>query len=468
MTSSQIDAVLQAGESESVEFKPAQAPREEIARVVCGFLNSKGGELFIGVQDSGKLDAKYAPSPQDADDLVDWLRRAISPTAVISGSIEDLKEGQLLVIDVPPGPDAPYVFQNAIHVRNETRTIAAQSEQVSVVIQSRLKGRMRWESQAASGFSINDLDQHELTETVNEATKRNRWFFHNREDPETVLRDLGLIDGRELNYAALALFGKSPGRNLPQLSARATVFDSGKSGERFSQDKNFDGNLFVLFSKLESFCEAQIDLSSEFRAGEWKRDDKPAYPFAAVREGILNALIHQDFSSSSGSLTVGLYPDRLEIWNFGGLPDELSLSSLKTSHASLPRNPLIARVFFIRGLIEKIGRGTVKIVEQCREFKLPPPTWKKDSGGTRLILRARKGATEVDQSKALNERQQGFLATMAVGARFTSEEYLKQVGGNVTSKTARNDLADLVEGGLVTRHSSGPATYYRVEFIPKL
>lgn len=462
MTPKQIEAILRVGESESVEFKAGNVRRDQIARVVCGFLNSRGGHLFIGIDESSPGAMNYPKSDEEAEALVQWLRTEISPAALISGSVDQVNGGRLLVIDAPAGPDGPYVFDGTIHVREGTRTLPANSDQVSTVIQSRLEGQGRWENLPMLGVSLYDLDLGEIRQTVNEGQKRNRWSFSNPDDPAEALRDLGLMAGNQLNHAAWVLFGRDPSRNLPQLISRATRFNSEKTGAKYMQDKVFDGNLFSQFSKLVDFCEAQIDLPSEFVAGGWQREDRPMFPLEAVREGLLNALVHQDLSCPSGGLTLGLYPDRMEIWSYGKLPADLTAKALKTSHASLPRNPLIARVFFVRGLIEKIGRGTMKITERCHEFKMPDPAWNQHSGGTQLILKAKARGS----GKALNVRQLQFLKTMRVGSKFSSQDYCREFGDRISSKTARNDLSALLDEGFVDRRGSSRSTYYEVRSIP--
>ncbi|GAA5484859.1 RNA-binding domain-containing protein [Haloferula sargassicola] len=396
MTPSQISAIVRAGESESVEFKSGNASLDDVAKAVCGFLNSQGGSLFIGLELAESKRMNYPGSQEEARQLLHKIQEAISPRAILSGSVEEIDGGRLLVIESPAGSEGPYVFKGDIYVRVGSQTHVADSGQVSHVIQTRLQRRSSWEKQSASDFSLDDLDLGEVDETVREARNRDRWNFTNPRDTQSVLEDLGLMNRGQLTQAAVVLFGGRPSRLLTQLRSRATRFASDKTGDELLVDREFGGNLFSQFSKLADFCESQIELSSEFVPGKWQRNDRPQFPLEAVREGLLNALIHQDFSNQSGGVTVGLYPGRLEIWNYGELPPDLSPNDLRKTHASLPRNPLIARVFFIRGLIERIGRGTAKIHERCDAFKMPHPTWRKHSGGTLLTLRVGVEAGQIE------------------------------------------------------------------------
>lgn len=106
------------------------------------------------------------------------------------------------------------------------------------------------------------------------------------------------------------------------------------------------------------------------------------YPESALREAILNAIIHKDYSSTYTFLRV--YDDRLHLWNPRGLPEELSVEELKKEHSSYPRNRNIANVFFKAGYIESWGRGTNKIIDACLEAGLPEPLIKEEQGGVSI------------------------------------------------------------------------------------
>jgi len=102
-------------------------------------------------------------------------------------------------------------------------------------------------------------------------------------------------------------------------------------------------------------------IASDFRSNKWQREDHPIYPMSALREGVLNALVHRDYNLT-GSTLISIAPDSLQISNPGGLPPGLTTADLKRDHPSLPRNPDIAHILFLHGLIEKVGRGTQHII----------------------------------------------------------------------------------------------------------
>ena len=125
---------------------------------------------------------------------------------------------------------------------------------------------------------------------------------------------------------------------------------------------------------LSKYLEAQIRYEGISRIEEYP------YPEAALREALLNAIAHKDYGSGN-PIQIKVYENRINFWNAGQLPDSLTVDSLLTDHPSIPFNPDIATTFFRAGLIEAWGRGTLKMMEECRKANLPSPVFSSDSSG---------------------------------------------------------------------------------------
>ena len=115
-----------------------------------------------------------------------------------------------------------------------------------------------------------------------------------------------------------------------------------------------------------------------------QRIEKGEYPVAALREVLLNALVHRSYMGAA--IQIRVYDNRLSIWNEGILPQGLSLEDLKNEHNSRPRNPKIAEACFKAGYIDTWGRGTLKIINSCREAGLPEPEMIEKNGGIEVTL----------------------------------------------------------------------------------
>ena len=192
--------------------------------------------------------------------------------------------------------------------------------------------------------------------------------------PLDFLSYYGLYQNGQFTNAAVLLFAKQPFRFIPQSRVRLAILTEGKTNDNFNYDKLLEGNLFKNFNAIEDFYKMNVDFNKNLSA--WRRSEFE-YPELALREGAINALVHSDYSFRSGSISIIRYLDKLEIINIGKLP--VPISELKKNHLSMPVNPDIAHIVFLRGYMEKIGRGTNKIIEACKNAGLKEPSWRNSN-----------------------------------------------------------------------------------------
>jgi ATP-dependent DNA helicase RecG len=171
------------------------------------------------------------------------------------------------------------------------------------------------------------------------------------------------------------------------------------------------------------------------------RIEKGEYPVAALREMLLNALVHRDYMGST--VQIRMYDDRFSIWNEGMLPQGLTLEALKQQHSSRPRNPVLADVCFKGGYIDAWGSGTLKIINSCRDAGLPEPEIKEKDGGIMVTLLKDILTREQLQKLGLSERQIKAVLQVKETGSITNTEYQKLT--NVAKATATRDLTELVE-----------------------
>ncbi|MBU0651979.1 MAG: putative DNA binding domain-containing protein [Proteobacteria bacterium] len=454
--------IIAKGESARVEFKSAEAGLEVLGKTICAFLNSGGGQIIVGVRDDGGLEG--ATRIKDIENILRPLSGGaepgglITPNAVWDISEEPAESGSVAIIDVPAGADLPYIFRNSIFIRTGKKSRQATGNEIRDLIERRYQQGARWERQPVLEVALKDLDEKEILETARIATDKRGWRFRKIKDPWAILEDLNLVDHGRLTNAAVILFAKEAGHIYPQAQVRATVYASDKAGGTFTDDQVFDGHLFANLEGFDAFVKRHISTVSEFSAGKAERVDTPMLPYWSLREGFRNALMHRDYSSYQGRVSVGIYPGRMEIWSYGGLPQGLTVKSLKKTDRSLPVNPDIAQVLLLRGLVELLGRGIRKIVEEFRSLGLPEPTWQEQAGGITLILR--RGVMPGQLPRELNSRQIDLLRRMRPGSTDTMAAILKASGQNMGERTVRNDLSKLVKLGYLALQGRGKSTFY--------
>ncbi len=418
MNPKEIQDLLSLGEGQRVEFKSTAKNVDALGRVICGFLNSSGGYLICGVEDRGAVRGVDA-----SDDAVAALEKklhaGLSPKALVSVHVQKLENQPVIVIEVPAGKDVPYAFRDTIHIRSGETTRKADAETIRDIVLRRQIEPERWERRFSFADPENDVDSAGVRSAVEEAQKVRRAFFRDASNPLMVLEDFSASKYGRLTNGGDVLFTLNPASRLPQIRIRAMRYNSDKAGDTYRDMKSFEGPLHAIFEDAYTFILRNTPSLARFTKGSPKREDSPLYPEDAVREALINALAHRDYSSSSGGVSVHIFPQRLEIWNSGGLPAGVTAQSLAKVHISVLRNPDIAHVLYLRGLMEKAGRGSVLMIQQYRENGLADPEWESDEKlGVTVTFRAPQVTPQVKKLlAALTGEMPASELLAAVGIR---------------------------------------------------
>ena len=378
-----INDLLKKGTSETLAFLK-DVETTEIGRVICSFLNHDGGQLLIGVS-ADKMIVGIKDAEQQKLALEHFLQAEIIPEAAIMVAVELVDAREILIVKVWAGPKKPYIFDDDIFVRRSDKTAKASSNDLSELIHQRQKSEVHWEKQPAVGVKLEDIDLDEVKATFSRSDASEKSVSSKKNILET-LSEFGLYENGSFTNAALICFGKSPERYIPQSRVRLSFMEKGKTADTFIDDQFLGGNLFKNLISIEDFLNKHLRKTSRFEDSKWTRTDSYPIPLQALREGIVNALVHRDYASVSASVSIIIYSDRIEITNTGKSP--LAAKELTKSHISIPPNPYIAHMVFLRGYMEKIGRGTLKIVEACKEAGLKSPQWKIDGSSVKLTFYA--------------------------------------------------------------------------------
>ena len=232
-------------------------------------------------------------------------------------------------------------------------------------------------------------------------------------------------------------------------------------------DKRIEGNLFeqleqvtqALRQYLQVSCEFSSDMGERGGVAALQRKEVWEYPYKALREAVINALIHRDYAST-GRVQIRVYDDRLVIINPGGLPDGLTVTDLlREPHDSLPRNPILAQIFYYANLVEKWGSGTIRMIQACREQGLPIPVF--ESSATSFTLTFRKDALTDEGLRRLGLSERQIRAVHFIRERGSIGNADYQVLTGVARRTAARDMEQMEAWGVATRFAqSGRAVRY--------
>jgi len=382
---------LRLGENQAVEFKTTCKP-QIVGQQVCAFLNGQGGYVVCGVGEHGEIVGTSMLGGATAFEAA--LAQGLEPKAFISVETHKIEGKEVLVVEVPAGKDVPYAFENQVFVREGDRTTKASIAQIKDMVMHRQAEPERWERRLSTANIERDVANEEVAAVAAAAGENHRAQLRNIDDMQAVLQDLSAARYGRLTNAGDVFFTTAPDVRHPQVRVRAVCFASGKTDDTYHDTKTLSGPLMRVLEKAYTFIVRNTATVSRFSKGRLDRQDEPFYPADAIREGLVNAFAHRDYADYKGGLTIQVYPERLEIWNSGSLPEGITPETLAKGHISVLRNPDVAHMLYLRGAMEKIGRGSLLILKKCRDRKLPAPTWTSNELGVTLTFWASDAATQ--------------------------------------------------------------------------
>ncbi len=326
----------------------------------------------------------------------------------------------------------------------------------------------RWENRPAPDWTVADLDEHEVRLTVDEAVRTGRLDTPGSQRLDDLLRGLGVAKDGALLRAAVVLFGRPERVSLefPQCTLRIARFN-GIDKTEFVDNRQVYGNAFRLLSSAEAFVRDHNPIAGRVVPDQLARIDEPLYPPLAVREALANALCHRDYAIGGGSVAVAIYDDRVEVTSSGTLHFGLTPAKLFEPHESLPWNPLIARVFYRRGIIETWGRGTLKMAELAAQASSPRPQIEDGGGCVTVRFRPRRYVPPQRVLRDITPRQQAVLALLADAPEGLALREIiegleaKEVEGDSNARQVRDDLQTLQMLELATSTGHGRGARWR-------
>jgi len=319
-----------------------------------------------------------------------------------------------------------------------------------------------FDSAPCPGATLNDISAANVREFLRLAEENGRFQPVGPRTPAHVLRHFHLLADGQPTQAGIFLFGDRPTHFLRQTQLQCLQFEGTEKRKPIADQRAFEGSVFETIDAARHFVLAKLMTRVGLAAAGASAPVQPEIPTFVIREAIVNAVAHRDYTSD-GFVQVIVFSDRVEIWNPGRLPAGLSEDDLRHPHGPLPRNPLLAEPLFRAGYAEKAGSGTTDMIDACRDAGVPEPTFKQH-GPHFVVTLWRDWLTEdVLAGLGLNERQLKALAAIRRQPRFANSDY--QAATGISRATAKRDLEELIAKGLIVPKGSGRGAYY--EFARK-
>lgn len=428
-------------ESEVVELKAEVVG--DICKEVIAFANTKGGTLYIGIGNDGSV-----VGVENADrvslQVNNMIRDSIKPdvTMFVHYDVQRIADKDIVAVTIQKGTDRPYYLSSkglkpsGVYVRNGTSSDPASDSAIRKMIK---------ETDGDSFESMRALEQNLSFEVAERQFRKQTLPFD-----AAKMQTLGMItsDGIYSNVALL-LSDQCPS------TIKAATF-SGKDKSSFQDRREFSGSLFQQMEDLYSY----LDMRNQTRAtfdGLYRIDSRD-YPDDALREALLNSLVHRDYSFSASTL-VSVYDDRIEFVSVGGLPSGIELDDIMLG-LSVCRNPKLAAVFYRLQLIEAYGTGMPKIMNAYAGTDLKPKI-EATSNAFKITLPNRNAFTHTEEPSIgvpkSNEKQiLDFIASNGFIIRSDVERLLA-----VSQSTANRTLKRMVAEGVIYQDGHGKMTKYR-------
>ena len=422
-------------ESQSIEYK--QSWRDEYLKWICGFANANGGIIFIGKDDNGNV-VGLADAKRLLEEIPNKVRDVLG--ILVDVNLQTTAQGDFIEIIVEGHP-YPVNYKRQYHYRSGSTKLELIGTALDKFLLQK-KGK-RWDGVPVPKISAKDLKQEAFDFFRKRAFKSQRIEEAVLTDSdEHLLENLHLKENDFIKRAAILLFHSNPENFVTGAYIKIGYFEA-DDDLRFQDE--IHGSLFEQIEKTmdllyTKYIKALISYDGINRVETYE------YPKDAVREALLNAIAHKDYSGGV-PIQISVYFNRIFIWNEGQLPEDWTVQNLMEKHASRPYNPDIANALFRSGYIESWGRGTIKIIRACKQARLPEPIFNYNSSDFSVEFRKDIYNEEFLQSLNLNDRQVKAVLFAKVNGKITNSEY--QTLNNCSRNTASNHLAELVEKDLL-------------------
>lgn len=428
-------------EQQNIEYK--QSWHDDYLKWVCGFANAQGGAIVIGKDDNGKV-----VGISDYKKLMDEIPNKAKDLMGILLDINLHEEKGLYYLEIIT---QPYAVPISLRGRYYYRSGSTKQELIGAALTDYLlrKSGKTWDEVAEPTATLDDIDDASLKSYIAASLHAGRISDVEGLSKADLIAKLRLTDDNgNIKRAAIVLFGKNPAKFFNNCVVKIGRFGKDSSDLRFQE--TVEGNIVYLLKEvLEQLNRKFLTRAISFEGIQ--RIEKGEYPIAALREMLLNALVHRNYLGSS-VVQMRMFDNHFNIWNEGELPAGISLDSLKRQHPSRPRNLLIADVCFKGGYIDAWGSGTLKIISTCKEAGLPDPEIIEQDGGILVTLFKNKYSKYQLQILGLNERQVKAILYVVEHGSITNSKYQEI---NAVAKTlATEELKDLIGKELIKQTGS--------------
>lgn len=442
--------LLTQPEGKTLEFKRDLSSPEPLLRTIVAFANTAGGVILLGVEDKTRRVRGVADPMALEERVANLVSDTIRPRLVPDIEVLRYRKAHVVAIAVWPSPARPHHLaregaERGVYVRVGSTNRRADESLVAEM--GRFARGEGFDERPAPEFDSEAVDFRAASESFAPVRKLAR------RDLET-LRLLTSHQGRLVpSVGGLLLFGRDRRTAFPDAWIQAGRFQ-GVDRARIVDHTDLVSHLPEAIEGAVAFVEKHNARRADI--GRLRREDRWSVPPVAVREAIVNAVAHADYSQRGAPIRLALFDDRLEVENPGLLPFGLTLEDLPRGVSKL-RNRVIGRVLHELGLMEQWGSGVQRMIAACRDSGLAPPIWEELGTRVRVTIPL-TGARRLK----VDEKDEAILAILQGGEGRSTRVIAEAIG--LTPRAARSRLASLVARGVVREIGTSPQDPQRLYF----
>jgi ATP-dependent DNA helicase RecG len=423
-----LEALIKGGETATTEFKVAPPRPSDLAERICGFANALGGFIIIGVADK-TWQVIGVKNVSETIDVILQAARLCKPVVRLDPpqpEAIELEGKQVVITYIPPNNGTLYQTGGVCWIRRGTYTVPMTTTEIQEFLYA--KGIMAWEKQPVPRAILADLDPALLEVYLSQRSSQSKHVdrLSNIEDIllnigcATITKDDAQRDIIRPTRAGMLLFGYDPQLFLMQAEVICILYKDKVGKQRYADRRIIHGTISQQIDQAEAFFKQYVPVPAYMEG--FHRIDVPDYPIDALREAIVNAVVHRDYSLEGQAVRVFYYTDRIEIHNPGLLMPGVNLEELQQGKAfSNPRNPVIAGVLrdFPGGYMEKAGTGIRFMINQMRELGRPDPEFQVEG---EFVVTFRRDAPSTTSETGPSQTETPYVPSHKKGSQALKEQ----------------------------------------------
>jgi len=446
--------ILRRPEGKTLEFKRDLSSPEGLLRTVVAFANTAGGTVLVGVED-GTRHVRGVSDPMRLEErIASVITDSIAPRLLPDIEVLSYRKTHVVAVQVHPSPTRPHYLAKAGSDTGTYVRVGSTNRRADEALIAEMQRFSRGEA----------FDERAMPELNSEAID-----FRAASESFAAVRRLGAKDLETLSLVTrhqgrrvpttggFLLFGVDRLRYFADAWIQVGRFD-GLDRARIADHAELKGSLLGAIEEAVGFVEKHSTRGAQI--GRLRRSDRWSLPPVAVREAVVNAVAHTDYSQRGAPIRVALFDDRLEIENPGLLPFGLTVADLPLGVSKL-RNRVIGRVFHELGLVEQWGSGVQRMFAACRDAGLDAPMLEEIGHRFRVTLRT----AQVAAPTSLDETDRAIVDVVQSPDGLATRQIAEHIG--LSSRATRTRLAALVAKGLVREVGTGPQDPKRRYFSTK-